>query len=159
MTPTDSLNYRKAALQHASTVGLVIALYDTLLGNLGRAAAAIERNDIEGRCAEMVHGFKVLQQLEMMVDMQKGGQAAINLRRFYALLRKQMLLAQFKLSAKILHEQIALLIDVRAAWQQVDARGSQAAPVSQGYAAHGGNLMAHQSAESELRQQSFSCSG
>jgi flagellar protein FliS len=121
-TSSVSLAYRKAALQQASTVGLVIALYDTLVGNLGRAASAIERNDIEGRCNELTHGFKVLQQLDLMLDMVNGGQAAINLRRFYSHLRGQMLKAQFKLSTSILQEQIQMVLTVRDAWQQVDSR-------------------------------------
>jgi hypothetical protein len=39
MTPTD-LAYRKTAVEGASGMGLLIALYDTLAGDLRRAAAA-----------------------------------------------------------------------------------------------------------------------
>jgi flagellar protein FliS len=161
MTPYPStLVYRKAALEHASTVGLVIALYDTLLGNLSRAATAIERGDIENRCAELLHGFKILQQLDCMLDMQKGGVAALNLRRLYALVRKQMMLSQFKLSPSALREQIRLLIDVREAWQQVDARGAQpAAPPVDPRSELKGNILHGQVVESELARTSFSCSG
>jgi flagellar protein FliS len=168
MTPTNSLAYRKASLQHASTVGLVIALYDTLHGNLSRAAAAMERNDIQSRCAELVHGFNVLQQLELMVNTENGGQAAANLRRFYTHLRGHMIKAQFTLSPALLREQMKMLITVREAWQQVDARGTH-----QAEAAHGSNGYGNQSAhlegqsssmihphglESERSSSSFSCS-
>jgi len=122
---TASLQYRRAATQHASVVGLVIALHDTLVGNIRRAAAAIERNDIQGRCDELVHGFKVLQQLESMLDMENGGQTALKIQRFYAHVRGQLLLAQFKLSPEILHRQIEIVIEVREAWQQVDNDAAQ----------------------------------
>lgn len=165
MTPTDSLAYRKAALQHASTVGLVIALYDTLHGNLSRAAAAIERNDIQARCGELVHGFNVLQQLELMVNPENGNKTAANLRRFYTHLRGQMLKAQFALSPALLREQMKMLIVVREAWQQLDARGTHQPETAHGYSNQSAHLetrsssMIHpQALESERISSSFSCS-
>ena len=116
-----SLEYRRAATQQASVVGLVIALHDTLSGNLRRAAEAIEKGDIQGRCDQLVHGFKVIQHLEFMVDMENGGETAVKIRRFYAHVRKQMLSAQFKLSAAILRKQIEIVLEVREAWQQLDS--------------------------------------
>jgi flagellar biosynthetic protein FliS len=162
MTPTISLAYRKAALQQASTVGLVIALYDTLQGCLSRAATAMDRNDIEIRCKELIHGFRVLQQLDSMIDMDNGGPAAINLRRFYTHIRGQMLKAQFKLSPAILHQQINALIDVRGAWHQVDARGTQTEQAIQPHRTHHEEVRTkmHQPvAEPEIKHVSFSCSG
>lgn len=117
---TASLEYRRAATQQASVVGLVIALHDTLVGDLKRAADAIDRGDIQGRCDQLIHGFKVLQQLESMLDMENGGPAAMNINRFYKHVRGQMLQAQFKLSSEILHKQIKIVLEVREAWQQLD---------------------------------------
>jgi flagellar protein FliS len=156
---TSSLAYRRAALQHASTVGLVIALYDTLVGNLRRAAAAIERNDIQTRCAELVHGFNVLQQLELMVDIENGGETAVRLRRFYSLLRKQMLNAQFKLSPAILYEQVDALITVRTAWQKVDARGTRSAEIRSTEGEKAGDTSNMQGADPGSTRSSFSCLG
>jgi flagellar protein FliS len=122
---TASLEYRRAATQHASVVGLVIALHDTLVGDIRRAAEALERNDIQGRCDQLIHGFKILQQLESMLDMENGGPAALNIQRFYAHVRGQLLLAQFQLSPAILYKQIEIVLDVRGAWQQVDSAAAQ----------------------------------
>ncbi len=119
---TASLEYRRALTQHASTVGLVIALHDTLLGNLRRAAEAIERKDIQTRCDELTHGFKVLTQLEAMLDMKNGGVAAIKIDAFYKHVRSQMLAAQFKQSAEVLRVQMRIVLEVREAWQIVDER-------------------------------------
>lgn len=118
---TASLEYKRAATQHASVVGLVVALHDTLIGDLLRAAEAIEKNDIQTRCDQLIHGFKVLQQLDAMLDMQNGGQAAINVRRFYMHVRGQMMAAQFNLSAQTLYHQGNLVFEVRQAWHQLDS--------------------------------------
>ncbi|MGI4828074.1 MAG: flagellar export chaperone FliS [Janthinobacterium lividum] len=125
---TISLEYRRAATQQASVVGLVVALHDTLVGNLRRAADAIGNDDIQTRCNELTHGFKVLRQLDSMLDMKNGGETAVMVRRFYAYLRGQMLAAQFKLSAEILRTQIQSVLDVRQAWHQIDGTSSENSP-------------------------------
>lgn len=156
---TTSLAYRQAATQQASVVGLVIALYDTLIGNLRRAAEAIDRNDIQGRCDELIHGFKVLQQLDAMLDMERGGDTAIKNRRFYNHLRGQMLAAQFKLSSEILKKQIGLVLEVRQAWQQIDSALPSPDPAKPSpLVANAASYTALQGEETEPHS-SFSCSG
>lgn len=123
MMPTPpALAYRRAAAQQASVVGLVIALYDTLAGNLGRAAEAMRRTDLEKRGEELKHGFSVLTQLMSLVDAERGGETALRLRRFYEHLRQQMLRAQFAQDPSLLDSAQALVLDVRGAWQEVDSR-------------------------------------
>jgi flagellar protein FliS len=117
--PTE-LSYRKAAVQNASTVGLVVILYDMLIDDLRAVIEAIEQQDVEKRAAELKHGFLVLQQLEGVLDMEKGGEAARNLSRFYSVMRSRLLEAHFKGSTEIFRSQIELLLEVRGAWQQVD---------------------------------------
>lgn len=116
-----SLQYRQAATRQASVIGLVVALHDTLIGNLRRAAQAIDTNDIPTRCAELIHGFKVLQQLDAMLDTANGGSTAVSVRRFYTYTRGQMLKSQFKLSATLLREQVQSVLEVRQAWHQLDS--------------------------------------
>ena len=152
-----SLEYRRAATQQASVVGLVIALHDTLIGNLRRAADAMDKDDIPTRCNELIHGFKVLTQLEAMLDMKSGGESAINIRRFYTHVRGQMLAAQFKLSPTVLRDQIRIVLEVRQAWEQVDsgsieAKGFSATPQP------ANPMMVQASLEQESRS-AFSCSG
>ncbi len=121
------LSYRRSAVEGASEIGLVIALYDTLSGNLRRAAAALRSNEIEKRCAELNHAFLVIGQLESWVDVEHGGELAQNLTSFYAWLRMKLLDASTMKSAEILEAQIGLILQVRSAWQQRDAGGEPAA--------------------------------
>ena len=114
------LSYRRAAVQNASSVGLIIILYDLLTQDLRQAIEAIEKKDVEARSAAIKDAFVVLQQLEGSLDHENGGEAAKNLSRFYSVMRASIFQAHFKVSAEILNEQIRLLLDVRGAWQQVD---------------------------------------
>ncbi len=115
------LSYRRSALAGATPIGLVIAMYDTLSGNLGRAASAIRSGNIEKRCMELNHALLVVGQLESMVESRNGEELAGNLSLFYAYLRSKMLEASIQQSAAVLEEQIQLVLQVRSAWQQRDA--------------------------------------
>ncbi len=131
MTPTPpALAYRRAAAQQASVVGLVIALYDTLAGNLQRASEAMLRGDLEQRGEQLKHGFAVLTQLVTLIDTDRGGSTALHLQRFYAHLRQQMLRAQFEQDPAILDSAQALVLDVRGAWQELDFRSPSTAESS-----------------------------
>jgi flagellar secretion chaperone FliS len=120
MSQSNELAYRRSAIEGASPIGLLIALYDTLWGDLRRAAAAIRKNDIELRCRELNHAALVLGQLEDWVDVKNGGDLAQNLTGFYSYLRAKMLEAGINKSAALLEEQMELILHVRSAWQQRD---------------------------------------
>jgi flagellar protein FliS len=122
------LSYRRAAVQNASSVGLIIILYDLLIQDLKQAMDAIAKKDIEGRSAAIKHAFLVLQQLEGSLDKENGGEAANHLSRFYSVMRGRILQAHIKISSEILSEQVALVLDVRQAWQQVDPGNAVPAP-------------------------------
>ena len=131
MTPTPpALAYRRAATQQASVVGLVIALSDTLAGDLQRSITAMKQRDIEARSRHLKHGFAVLTQLDSLIDTERGGNTAIHLRRFYNHLREEMLRAQFVQNYALLERACGLLLEVRGAWQEVDTRGALLTPES-----------------------------
>ncbi len=152
--PSASLIYRRASTQQASAAGLVIALYDTLAGDLSRAASAMEQRNIQTRCDQLTHGFAVLQHLEMMIDCEHGGTTATSLQRFYRHIRGQMLQAQFKLSPEILREQVQIVLEVRQAWQQIDASAIERTKVDP--VASTAMTSKHAQADPEVRI-SFSC--
>ncbi len=114
------LSYRRAAIEGASPIGLVVALYDTLSGDLGRAAAALRANDIEQRCKHLNHALLILGHLEDWLDTTNGGDLAQSLAQFYAYLRGKLLEASLAQSAPLLEAQIELILQVRSAWQQRD---------------------------------------
>jgi flagellar secretion chaperone FliS len=121
------LSYRKSAIEGASPIGLVIALYDRLSGDLRRAASAIRENDIEERCSQLNHAALILGQLENWIDKANGGDLAANLSALYAHLRSKLMEASLKQSASIIDTQIELILSVRGAWHQRDTPSVQTA--------------------------------
>lgn len=125
MSPTE-MAYRKTAVEGASGFGLLIALYDTLAGNLRRAAEAERSNDIEKRCREANHALLVIGYLEDAVNRGTGGELSDQLIPFYSSLRRKLIVAQAKRSAEMLEQQMALVLSVRRTWQEIEFRASSA---------------------------------
>ena len=125
------LSYRRSAIEGASTIGLMIALFDTLVGDLRRAAFALRKSDIETRCRELNHATLVLGQLNEWVDLENGGESAHTLNRFYAYLRAKMMEAAVTQSATLLETQIEMILHVRSAWQKLDV-GAMETPAKPG---------------------------
>jgi flagellar secretion chaperone FliS len=127
MTGTDTA-YRKVAAEGASGIGLLIALFDTLAGNLRKAAVAQRSNNFETRCREMAHAFMVIGYLESGLRESPGGELADQLTFFYAALRARLIEAQVKQSADILEQEMAKVLKLRGNWQQVEVNRADSVP-------------------------------
>jgi flagellar protein FliS len=114
------LSYRETAARGATPVKLVGLLFEQALDDLRLALAALEKGDIEARTRGINHAIVVIGQLQASLNLDQGGTVARNLERFYQLVRKGLMAAQFQQSARGLQEQIALLLLVREAWLEVE---------------------------------------
>jgi flagellar protein FliS len=113
-------SYREANVRGAKPVRLVICLYEQAIGDLRRAIIALETGAIETRTREINHALKVIAQLEGSLDMERGGDVARNLGRFYGMLRRGLTEAQMRQSSSLLQQQISQLVEVHEAWLEVE---------------------------------------
>jgi flagellar protein FliS len=114
-------------------VRLVICLYEQAIEDLRLAVIALEKGDIETRTRGINHALTVLAQLQGSLDMERGGEVARNLSRFYNQVRSGLTEAQLKQSTRILEQQIAQLATVYEAWLEVErATASSPLPPSSG---------------------------
>jgi flagellar secretion chaperone FliS len=134
---SSELAYRRTAVEGASGFGLLIALYDTLAGNLRRAADAQRNNDIASRCNEVNHALLVLGYLENWIDREDGGDLSQKLIAFYANLRRVLVEAQVKQSPDLLEAQMALIVKIRGTWQDLESRAITTLEVSPAYQSQG----------------------
>lgn len=115
-----SFAYRTNAVASSSPVGLVVLLYEQLIEDLRRAADAMRVRDVQKRTQELDHALCIIGQLQGSLNQERGGEAARYLDRYYSFLRSRLLQAQFQVSPDILNEQIAVLLDLRQAWLQLE---------------------------------------
>jgi flagellar protein FliS len=123
-------SYREAAVRGASPVRLVICLYEQAIEDLRKAVIALEKGDIEARTRGINHALMVIAQLQGSLDMERGGEVARNLARFYGVVRAGLNEAQMKQSARILEEQISQLVVVYEAWLEVERATAAPKPLS-----------------------------
>src|ERR1700761_356552 len=120
--------YRNTAVQGSSGFGLLIAIFDSLAGDLRRAAQAERNNDLETRCRETNHAIQVIGFLEDRLLHGNGGALADQLRAFYSTLRRKLLQAQLNRSPEQLEDLMSGVLKIREAWQQADQRKVPSGP-------------------------------
>lgn len=137
MSTDPKFAYRESTARAATPVGRVILLYEQAIQDIGAAAAAIADNQVEQKTNKLGHALLVIGELQACLDLDRGGEVARNLERFYELVRKRLLDAQISNSATVLREQIDLLLSVRSAWIEVEQQSRQQAAVAAASSAEG----------------------
>jgi flagellar protein FliS len=121
-------SYREAAIRGATPLQLVICLYEQAIADLRLAVVALQRGDIETRTRAINHALKVIDHLQRTLDMERGGEVARNLARFYGVVRTALSDAHRRQSAALVEQQISLLMQVHDAWCAVER--ASAAPAA-----------------------------
>jgi flagellar protein FliS len=122
--------YQQADARGATSLRLVVLLYEQIIQDLRQASLAIDQNNIELRTKRINHALDVICLLQATLNLERGGQVAQNLVRFYDTIRANLCEAQFQASKEILARQVTDLLTVREAWEQVE-RLEGAVPISQ----------------------------
>jgi flagellar protein FliS len=117
-------------------------LYEQAIEDVRRALAALVSGSIDRRTEAINHALLVIGQLQAALDLERGGDVAKALQRFYCVVRARLLEAQVRSSQQILSEQIELLLSLREAWVEVERagdapRGNLAVAASEGHTSGG----------------------
>jgi flagellar protein FliS len=120
-------SYQEHALESASAVELVVALYDGIIRFLYAASAAVERGDQEGRRVAVKRALDIIIHLQARLRMDVGGRPAQALSEFYATIFAQVLQASQSASRQKFDHAIDCVRNVRDAWREV-ARDPQVNP-------------------------------
>lgn len=117
-------NYQEHALEGASALDLVVALYDGIIRFLHMAANAVDAGDTEGRRAAVKRALDIIIHLQARLRMDIGGSPAQALSEFYASTFAQILQASQSASRPKFEHAIDCVRNVRDAWKQL-ASGEQ----------------------------------
>jgi flagellar protein FliS len=112
-------SYREHALEGASAVDLVVALYDGIIRFLHSASAAVERGDASGRRTAVKRALDIIIHLQARLRMDVGGRPALALSEFYASIFAQILQASQSASPAKFEHAIECVRNVRDAWREV----------------------------------------
>lgn len=112
----DSSTYRQRALDGATGVELVLALYDGAIRFLHRAVQAVEEDDVHGRREAIKKAIDVFMYLQARLRPDVAPAQAAALSDFYAAMFTMTLEASHHASKEQLLEVIACVRNVREAW-------------------------------------------
>ena len=112
-------SYQSYAMEGASAVDLVVALYDGIIRFLHAATDAVERGDQAGRREAVKRALDIIIHLQARLRMDVGGKPALALSEFYASIFAQILQASQSASSQKFEHAIECVRNVRDAWRQV----------------------------------------
>ncbi len=112
-------SYQQHALEGASAVDLVVALYDGIIRFLYGAIDGVERGDATARRTAVRRALDIIIHLQARLRMDVGGRPAQALSEFYASIFAQILQASQSASKQKFEHAIHCVRNVRDAWRQV----------------------------------------
>jgi flagellar secretion chaperone FliS len=111
-------SYREHALDGASAVDLVVALYDGIIRFLYAACDAVDRGDEMDRRVAVRRALDIIIHLQARLRMDVGGTPATALSEFYASTFAQILQGSQAASRAKFEHAIECVRNVRDAWRQ-----------------------------------------
>lgn len=114
-----------ADMHNASNLGeesphrLIQMLMEGLLVRINSAKGAMEHHDMEAKARYISKAVGIVGGLNEALDLEKGGDLAVNLRSLYDYMSLRLLQASQENSVDILDEVASLMRDVKEAWDAI----------------------------------------
>lgn len=121
----------ETSLYGASPVGLIVILYEGAITALQRAQGEIAQNNYVEKGRLIGKGLDIINGLDTVLDLEKGGEVTGNLRDLYLYMKHRLGVANIKNDATILQEVIQLLTELLSSWKQLDKMQGSAQRIGQ----------------------------
>lgn len=119
--------YRTNAVETASPEQLTLMCYDGALRFMRKAARAIDEGDFATASNATGRAQAIVNELNITLDMDAGGDIARNLREIYLFVNRHMATALVEHSSKPIADSMRLIGELRDAWATSMNLGSAAA--------------------------------
>jgi len=114
----------------ASPSRLVQVMFEHILSELATAQGCMERiadnlplGEIIAKGKSLGKAIRLINQLNATLDMERGGQIAVNLRALYLYTLERLTLANISNDARIVAEVSSLVRKIKSGWDQIVADG------------------------------------
>lgn len=118
--------YAKTQVQTASSVQVIVLLYEGTIQSLKLAKNGILTNNHQDKARFLDRALRVVGELSAALDMEQGGSVATDLRRLYEYVEHELIQANLHHDFKRLDGPIRCLSTLREAWQELVRLGSEA---------------------------------
>ena len=122
MVYTKSLkSYNRTRIETAGKMELVVMCYERAIQLLRQAKDHFHAGEINQKAFKMQKALDIINELQGCLNLQDGGQIAINLDSIYTYIIKRLLLGDIHKDITALDESIRLLDELKDAWDQIQA--------------------------------------
>lgn len=119
--------YQASAIETASPEQLTLMCYDGALKFMRRAVLGLEANDLAKLSENTGRAQAIINELNITLNMEAGGEIARNLRDIYLFVNRHMSQGAMKRDAQHLTEAMELIQGLRDSWAQAMNLGAAAA--------------------------------
>ncbi|MCB1786277.1 MAG: flagellar export chaperone FliS [Chromatiaceae bacterium] len=106
----------ESEVAYANPHRLVQMLMEGVLDKVATAKGCIERNDLAGKSRQISWAMSIVNGLRSSLDMETGGEIAVNLDDLYAYMTRRLIDASAQNDAAALSEVIDLMLEIKGAW-------------------------------------------
>jgi flagellar protein FliS len=111
--------YQKTNVGTADQRQLILMMYDGAIRYAQQAQLKLKSNDILGKGLDIAKAQRIVSELQSALDLKKGGEIAVSLDTLYVFVNNQLSMANLKNSQEYLNNAIAVLKELREAWQGI----------------------------------------
>lgn len=109
--------YKEAAVTTQNKGQLIVLLYEGTIKFLRRAIRNMEEKDYESKSENITRALDIITELNVVLDMEAGGEIAQNLRSLYNFMNKHICQASIRKDPQMLQEVITLLEELNQSWR------------------------------------------
>jgi flagellar secretion chaperone FliS len=118
-------SYQQANFFTADPLKLIIMCYDTAISSLKQACESYAVKDYPTKGRAVGKALDILHELNASLDMEKGGEVAVNLRALYLFMTRALTEADLKRDLEAFGRVIHMLEELGAQWKELSAGRSR----------------------------------
>ncbi len=111
--------YRENSVATQSRGRLIVMLYDGAVKFLRQAIQEIEKQDWVAKGKYIGKAIAIIDELDMSLDMEAGGEIAMNLHKLYDFVRRHLTEANTQRDPQRIHEAINILEELNEGWKAI----------------------------------------
>ncbi|MCS6831751.1 MAG: flagellar export chaperone FliS [Armatimonadota bacterium] len=123
--------YQRTQVDTASPARLVVMLYDGAIRFLRQGQAAMQQGDREKQNHYLVRAQRIIAELASSLNMEEGGEIAVNLMALYQFMHEQLVLANLQDDVDKVQKVRQMLESLREAWTQVEIAARESITLTQ----------------------------
>ncbi len=111
--------YQASAVMTQNKGRLIVLLYDGAIKFMKLAIKELEVNNYEAKGRYINKALDIINELDVILDMNAGGEMASSLRKLYCFMTRHLSEANIKCDAQMIREVIQLMEDLNQSWKAI----------------------------------------